>query len=1040
MKLSSITTLALLAIFSLWLGACSDDQPTHNNRPPANNAFDTSPDDRADTGHDNKDAQLPDDVTSPTDTDRRPSDGGGGDWDWDSGPETPGEFRLTAVIPPTGPTTGDTRVQITGDGFQPGTRVFFGSLEVPVRLSGHQTLIGRTPPSAGPGPVLVRAIAPDGTTQHLNDGFSYLTALRIDSLTPTSLPTSGGVEIEIHGAGFTEPMGVSFSGKDASRVQIIDDSLLRVVAPAHPRGPATLRLTTTTETIERPKAVTYYTPLRIDRVSPTSGQLSGGQTVTIHGQGFTSQTRVSFAEKLATVQSVDAAAGTLRVTTPPATAAGLVDIRLQNEHETYRLENAYLYRANNTFSLRAAHPNLGPTTGGTEVWLVGHGFDAPNLSILFGTKSATIISASADHALVRTPPATNSGPVDIIVRTNTTELGRLTDEFTYQDVVEITDVSPAQGPTAGNQTVTITGRGFDTATRVLFGQLPAAFEIVSDTKIKATTPQHGAARVDVKIITDSGTEAVRTDAFQFLAPLTIWGFSPTRGALAGGTYVSARGTGFSDSLEVKIDGRAASDIRRIDDNNISFRTPPRTRAGSTNVQFTTGDQQADGPYPFVYFNPIDTFGGASGSEVSGAVNISVLSMGGSPVPNAFVMLSTRSETPYQGLTDANGQLTLSGPDVLGAQTVTATAAGHSSATVQAVDAENITLFISPLDGEGGGSPMDPPPYGTISGTIRSVGKRAENGDFDTTFDRSIVQTTQRDMQSPAVYPGTSATVGDNAHYEIRSRTGDVALIGLCGIYNEETDTFKAEFMAIKRFMNITNGQHYHVDLECDIPLDQTATVKLINPIYAPTGPNNNIVNVFWDFGFEGVYRSPTRARGLESILQIPGQPKKTAAIADMSFIFNGGSYTSTYSPYTQTTKTGINDLSQIIALPPLLDVPQLVSPYSGGTIMDNLIRFRASGPYYPDFYWVILRNMDNLPVWQFVLPGTETTVTLPDFPDFSHLPPEQRPIPNYEGPLYLIVYGVRIPNFSYDRFSYNDLSSERWEAFSAASWIVYLIP
>ncbi len=1040
MKPSSITTLALLAIFPLWLGACSDDQPTQNNLPSANNAFDTDRNDRFDIGHQNGDTRLPDDATTTTDTGRRPSDGGGGDWDWDSDSETPGEFRLDSVIPPTGPTTGDTRVQIIGEGFKPGTRVFFGSLEVPVRLSGHQTLIGRTPPAAGPGPVLVRVIAPDGVTQHLNDGFSYLTALRIDSIAPNRLPTTGGVEIEIHGAGFTDPIGVNFSGKSASRIQVISDSLLRVIAPANPRGAATLRLTTATETFERPDAVHYYSPLRIDRVTPTSGMIAGGQTVTIHGQGFTAETEVYFADKSATIQSVDVAAGTLRATSPPASAPGLVGIRLQNEHETHLLENAYLYRTDNAFTLRAAHPDHGPTTGGTEVWLVGHGFDAPNLSVLFDTKTATIISTSADHARVRTPPATNPGPVNIIVRTGSTEIGRLTNGFNYQRTVEITDISPAQGPTAGNQSVTITGRGFDTTSHVLFGQLPAAFEVLSDTKIKATTPSHGAARVDVKVITDSGTEAVHTDGYQFLEPLKIWGFSPTRGALAGGTYVTARGTGFSDTLEIKIDGRAASDVRHLDDNNISFRTPPRSRAGSTTVQFLADDQQTDGPYPFVYFNPIDTFGGASGSEVDGAVNISVLSMGGSPVANAFVMLSARSDTPYQGLTDANGQLTLSGPDVLGAQTVTATAAGHSTATVQAVDAENITLFITPLDGEGGGNPMDPPPYGIISGTIRSVGKRAENGDFDTTFDRSIVQTTQRDMQSPAVYPGTSATVGDNAHYEIRSRIGDVALVGLCGIYNEETDTFQAEFMAIKRFMNITKGEHYHVDLECDIPLNQTATVKLINPIYAPTGPNNNIVNIFWDFGFEGVYRSPTNARGLESLLQIPGQPKKTPAIEDMSFVFNGGSYTSTYSPYTQTTKTGVTDLSQVIALPPLLDVPQLISPYSGGTVMDNLIRLRASGPYYPDFYWVILRNMDNLPVWQFILPGTETTVTLPDFPDFAHLPPDERPIPNYEGPLYLVVYGVRIPNFSYDRLSYNDLSSERWEAFSAASWIIYLNP
>lgn len=1039
-KLSSPSKFALIAILFLWLGACSDDSQSQSNHDPPGDLSDTAHEDLPNTGDVGLDTQFPSDTTTPTDTNRRPPDGGGEEWDWDTGSETPGEFQLTAVIPPTGPTTGDTRVQITGDGFQPGTRVFFGSLEVPVRLSGHQTLIGRTPPAAGPGPVLVRAITPDGTKQHLTDGFSYLTALQIDTITPTRLPTDGGVEIDIRGTGFNAPMGVSFSGRNAVRVQVIDETLIRAVVPVHPPGSATIRLTTPTETLERKNAVTYYAPLRIDQISPTSGMIAGGQTVTIYGQGFDTTTRVYFGDNLATMQSVDPAAGTLRVITPQASTPGLINITLRNEHETYRLQDAYLYRTANAFALSAAHPDVGSTAGGTEVWLVGHGFDAPDLNISFGTKTAAILSASASHVLVRTPPTTSSGPVDIIARTNSTERARLSQGFHYQDVIDITTVSPDQGSTDGNQSVTISGRGFNTATRVMFGQLPARFEVISDTEIRATTPSHGATLVDVKITTSSGVETVIRDAYRYLEPLKIWGFSPARGALAGGTYVTVRGTGLSDPLAVQLDGRAVSEIRRIDDNNLSFRTPPRQNAASTTLQITAADKQADGPYPFVYFNPINTFGGASGSEVEGAVNISVLALGGSPVPNAFVMLSTRSETPYQGVTDANGQLTLSGLDVLGAQTVTATAAGHSSATVQAVDAENITLFITPLDGEGGSGPINSPPFGTISGTIRSVGKRADNGGFDTTFDRSIVQTTQRDMQSPAVYPGTSATVGDNAPYEIRSRTGDVALIGLCGIYNEETDTFKAEFMAIERFMNITNGAHYHVDLECDIPLDQTANVKLINPIYAPTGPDNNIVNVFWDFGFEGVFRSPTRGRGLETILRIPRQPKKTTAIEDMSFIFSGGSYTSTSSPYTQTTKTGVADLNQVIALPPLLDVPQLISPYSGGVITDNIIRLRASGPYYPDFYWVILRNMDGLPIWEFVIPGTETSVMLPEFPDFSDLPPDQQPEPFHDGPLFLVVYGARIPNFNYDQFSYNDLSSERWEAFSAVSWIVYLTP
>ncbi len=530
-------------------------------------------------------------------------------------------------------------------------------------------------------------------------------------------------------------------------------------------------------------------------------------------------------------------------------------------------------------------------------------------------------------------------------------------------------------------------------------------------------------------------KATLKDGFVFTEPLEVWGFSPIRGAVAGNTYVEVRGRGFYGELHVYFDNVEAPTVQRIDRNNLLLYTPPHA-VGEADVRVEAGSRAATAPYPFEYFNPASRFGGASGGAVDGSVNVSVFSRGGGPIPGAFVMLSTRGDTPYQGVTDENGQVTLSGPDVLGAQTITATAKDYSSTTIQTVDAENITLFLNylimdPNSGQGGGQG---PPAGTISGTVTTQGKLSDP-DNQSTYDMAVVATTDDSMSGGLVDPGPGGTVLGSGHYEIRSRIGDVAVVALCGVYDESTDSFDPQYMGIKRYMFISDGGQYNADLLCNIPLDKTATAKLVNPIYSPQGPDNNMVQVYWDFGFEGVFPAPKIGRGLGSIIEVPGQPAATGALSDMTYTLVGGSYTGSYSPSTQTQVTDVTDLSKTIVMPPLLDIPEPVSPTVGGTLQNNTVTFQASGPYYPDFYSIIFLNADGLPFWQFVIPGTSNTIRLPDFPDFSFLPAEQRPDPLDTSRIYMTVIGIRAAdNFAYENFSYQDLSMDAWSAYSLTRW------
>jgi photosystem II stability/assembly factor-like uncharacterized protein len=166
------------------------------------------------------------------------------------------------------------------------------------------------------------------------------------------------------------------------------------------------------------------------------------------------------------------------------------------------------------------------------------------------------------------------------------------------------------------------------------------------------------------------------------------------------------------------------DLTRVSSATLSAYTPSARQPSTVRVAVLGGASRAERRRAYTYFDPRGGGPGTWGGPVDGAVNVTVLqNRPQAPIPNAFVMLDAAPDTPYRGWTDENGQVTLSGPGIVGPRDVTATAVGYTASSVIAMDAENVILTlipdVPPSSGGGGGAVL---PNGAVSGRVDGVEK------------------------------------------------------------------------------------------------------------------------------------------------------------------------------------------------------------------------------------------------------------------------------------------------------------------------------
>lgn len=256
----------------------------------------------------------------------------------------------------------------------------------------------------------------------------------------------------------------------------------------------------------------------ITGVSPASGPLAGGTTLTVTGTNFVSGVTVAFVELpsndvFGSPSSKAAAAVTfngatqLTVTTPSASSTGAVDVVVMNpDHQTATRASGFTYStAAPAPTITAISPNFGLTTGGTAVTITGGNFVATP-TVTFGGTPATGVAYVNATTLTANAPAHAAGLVNVVVTNPDAQAATLANGYYYAPPptagslyivtpCRIIDTRNADGALGGPVMSANQTRTFDLTTTPATCSIPSTAKALSVNVTAANAQQNGEFRI-----------------------------------------------------------------------------------------------------------------------------------------------------------------------------------------------------------------------------------------------------------------------------------------------------------------------------------------------------------------------------------------------------------------------------------------------------------------------------------------------------------------------------------------------------------------
>ncbi|MDR3426029.1 IPT/TIG domain-containing protein, partial [Silvimonas sp.] len=480
----------------------------------------------------------------------------------------PAAPTIVSISPNSGSMAGGTAVTVSGTNFTPTTTLTIGGIAATSVTVVNATTLTAVTPAYVSGSLVNNVVVSNSVgNATLTNGFTYIASSpSLISISPNSGPMSGGTLVTLTGTDFTPTTTLTIGGIAATSVTVVNATTLTAVTPAYVSGSLVSNVVVNNGvgSATLTGGYTYVAVMpSISGVTPNTGPVAGGTSITISGTGFTPTTSVTVDGIPATSITINSATSLTAIT--PAYVSGplAANVVVSNEIGGATLAGGFTYQASSP-TLISITPNQGSMAGGSSVTVVGTNF-TPTTTLTIGGVAAMNVTVVNATTLTATTPAYVSGALvkDVVV-TNTAGSATLTGGFTYTAVAPtLTGLSPTTGPVSGNTTITLSGSGFIPGATVTVGGVAATnVTVVNATTITASTPAYVSGSLIVDVLVNNGVgSASLVGGFTYTAVApTLSGILPTSGSIAGGTTITLTGTGFIPGMSVTLGGSAATNV------------------------------------------------------------------------------------------------------------------------------------------------------------------------------------------------------------------------------------------------------------------------------------------------------------------------------------------------------------------------------------------------------------------------------------------------------------------------------------------------
>jgi hypothetical protein len=255
--------------------------------------------------------------------------------------------RVTSLSVPAGPLRGGTVVTLTGTTFGRARSVTFDGVPGTALVRVSDTQLRVTSPAHADGTVDVQVVAPGGTSATGSASrFVYQAVPTVTGVTPTLSRTRGGTTVTITGTAFDRVSAVTFGSKPATAFTRVSSTTVTATVPPMAESVVNLHVVTPggNSAPRAANAFTYQDPPVVTLVSPSSGPLAGGTTVTLSGTSFQNASAVLFNGVPAT-SFTRVSATRLTAVVPARVWTGTVPVRVTTPAGTVVKSDGFLYDA-----------------------------------------------------------------------------------------------------------------------------------------------------------------------------------------------------------------------------------------------------------------------------------------------------------------------------------------------------------------------------------------------------------------------------------------------------------------------------------------------------------------------------------------------------------------------------------------------------------------------------------------------------------------------------------------------------------------------